>query len=100
MFDIGSYDINNDSSVMANSEIGARFENQSFNLPRDTDMLGYDFKLLPFFLLGDEIRPLRPWLLRPFSVPEHETVYNYRHSTARRNRKTRLEFSQLDSVFF
>lgn len=51
LFDIGSYDSNNNSSILANSRIGARLENQSFDLPRDTDLFGCDFKPLPIFPL-------------------------------------------------
>ena len=45
-------------------------------------------ELLPFFLVGDEIFSLKPWLMRPISgnklVDERSKVFNYRHSRARR----------------
>ena len=70
-------------TVVANSRMGARLKNQSFNLLHDTDLVGSYFKPLPFFLFADEILPLRPWLLRPSpqrTLLEDERVYNYRHS--------------------
>ena len=43
---------------------------------------------LPFYLLGNEIFPLKPWLMRPYPGPMmvYETVkiFNYRHSRERR----------------
>ena len=38
-------------------------------------------------MLGDEIFPLKKWLMRPFpgrNATEEEKIYNYRHSRARR----------------
>lgn len=44
--------------------------------------------LTVFFLVGDEIFSLKPWLMRPISgnklVDERSKVFNYRHSRARR----------------
>ena len=42
---------------------------------------------IPYFLVGDEIFPLRPWLLCPYPgklLQLLEMIYNYRHSRARR----------------
>ena len=42
---------------------------------------------IPYFLVGDEIFPLKPWLLRPYPgrlLQLLEMIYNYRHSRARR----------------
>ena len=38
---------------------------------------------IPYFLVGDEIVPLKPWLLRPYPGRHFqllEMIYNYRHS--------------------
>ena len=87
LFDIGSYGSNNDSGILANSEMGMRFEVKDFNLPQDKDLEECPYKPLPYFLLGDEIFPLKPWLMRPFpgnNLSEENRIYNYRHSRARR----------------
>ena len=43
---------------------------------------------LPFFLVGDEIFPLKKWLMRPYPgtdlACEENKIYNYRHSMVRR----------------
>ena len=87
LFDVGAYGSNNDSGVLANSEMGIRFADQDFELPKDQKLSGCDYGELPYFLVGDEIFPLKPWLMRPFPgrrLPEDERIYNYRHSRARR----------------
>lgn len=41
---------------------------------------------LPFYLVGDEIFALKPWLLRPYpgkNIEEEESIFNYRLSRAR-----------------
>ena len=60
LFDIGSYGSNNDSGVLANSEMGIRFATNDFNLPIAEKLNGCAYKPLPYFLLGDEIFPLKP----------------------------------------
>lgn len=87
LFDIGAYGSNNDSGVLANSEMGARLENNTFNVPIAEELDGCSYKPLPYFLIGDEIFPLKSWLMRPFpgkNSSEEERIYNYRHSRARR----------------
>ena len=42
---------------------------------------------LPFVLIGDDIFPQKSWLMKPFpgkGLAEHQRVYNYRLSRARR----------------
>lgn len=63
----------NDSDILDNLEMGIR--------------------PLPFFLLGDEIFPWRPWLLRQYAgriLPRDERVYNYRYSRAQKNIENRF----------
>ena len=64
MFDLGSYDSNNDSGILLHSEMGYQFENDQVNLPETKP--GCDFDELPYFLLGDDIFPLKPWLIRGY----------------------------------
>ena len=87
MFDVGEYGSNNDSGILANSIMGKRFERETIVLPEPTDLPGCNFSPLPYYLLGDEIFPLKHWLIRPFpgkSMTEEHRIYNYRHSRARR----------------
>ncbi|XP_066936564.1 putative nuclease HARBI1 [Clytia hemisphaerica] len=90
LFDVGAYGSNNDSGVLANSEMGMRFAEQDYDLPKEEKLSGCNFGSLPYFLVGDEIFPLKPWMMRPFPgrcLPEDERIYNYRHSRARRTIK-------------
>eukprot|EP00795_Rhopilema_esculentum_P005709 gene5709-10959_t len=87
LFDLGQYGSNNDSGVLANSQMGRMFEDDALNVPGERKLCGDDQKSLPYFLLGDEIFPLKTWLLRPYpgqNANEEQKVYNYRHSRARR----------------
>jgi hypothetical protein len=83
--DVGQYGSNNDSGVLAESAISNAFENNTLNLPEIETIHGTDLEA-PYFLVGDAIFPLKPWLMRPFpgKLPEEEKIYNYRHSRARR----------------
>ena len=85
--DVGQYGSNNDSGVLANSRMGIRFDQEKMKLPADEKIEGIDEPdKFPYFLLGDEIFPLKHWLMRPYpgKLPEEERIYNYRHSRARR----------------
>ena len=84
--DIGQYGSGNDSGVLKQSAMGKGFENYSFNIPKPSNVNGID-GALPYFLVGDEIFPLKKWLLRPYPSPlddESKKIYNYRISRARR----------------
>ena len=87
LFDIGSYGSNNDSGVLATSLIGQLLENGNMKLPQPQSLPACSFEPLPYFLLGDDIFPLKTWLMRPypgFNLSEEQRVYNYRHSRGRR----------------
>ena len=87
LFDLGQYGSNNDSGVLANSQMGQMFEDDLLHVPPDTKLQKDDLHDCPYFLLGDEIFPLKKWLMRPFpgkTADEKERIYNYRHSRARR----------------
>ncbi len=41
----------------------------------------------PYFIIGDNAFPLKTWMMKPFghkNLPEHERIFNYRLSRARR----------------
>ena len=55
LVEIDQYGSTNDISALNNSEMEKAFEDGSMSLPQ-----------LPFYLVGDEISALEPWLLRPY----------------------------------
>ena len=65
-----------------------RFENGTINLPKPNTVEGCSYDPLPYCMVGDEIFPLKNWLMRPYPgrqlQEEDGTIYNYRHSRARR----------------
>ena len=87
LFNSGQLRSNNDSRVLANSELGQLLEQNRLNLPFETNLITNDNCTAPYFLLGDEIFPLKKWVMRPHSAlnaGEEERVYKYRHSRERR----------------
>ena len=86
LIDIRQYGSNNDSGVLKNCEIGKNFESGCINLPSPETVEGCNFDPLPYFMVGDEIFPLKTWLMRPYpgKLTEEQRVFNYRQSQARR----------------
>ena len=84
--DIGAFGGNNDAAVLSDSAFGQSFDNSpnKLNIPAPAP---HGSKTLPYVLLGDDIFPLKPWLLKPYpgkKLTEEQRVYNYRLSRARR----------------
>ena len=84
--DIGAHGANNDAAVLAESEFGKIFsENpETLQLPKP-NLVGN--ATLPYVLVGDDIFPLKPWLMKPFpgnGLQEPQRIFNYRLSRARR----------------
>ena len=87
LYDIGSYGSNNDSGVLANSMMGRMLEDNRLKVPIPEKLDGCKCEPLPYFLVGDEIFPLKLWLIRPYpgkGLTEEQRIYNYRHSRCRR----------------
>ena len=82
---VGDFGSSNDSGIFAKSSTGKRFEEQKMKFPNAKPLLGYK-ENLPYFLVDDEIFPLKTWLMRPYpatlSLPQK--VFNYCLSWARR----------------
>ena len=66
--------------------MGGYFEDHLNNIPQPESVKGCGFDPLPFFLVGDEISPLKAWLMRPYpgKLAEQKRVFNYYLSRARR----------------
>ena len=66
--------------------MGHRFQNGEMNLLDAEYLEGCNFDPLPYFLIADEIFPLRTWLMRPIpgKLSLAEQILNYRLSRARR----------------
>ena len=87
LFDFGSYGSNNDCGILANSQLGKALESNGLHIPKDEPLEGCAFSPLPYYLLGDDIFPLKKWLIKPYpgrNLTDEEKVYNYRVSRCRR----------------
>ena len=86
LVNVGDFGSNNDSGILAKSSMGKRFEEQKMNVPNAKSLLGYAEDNIPFFLVGDEIFPLKTWLMRPYpgNLSLGQKIFNYRLSRARR----------------
>ena len=70
VFDFGSYGSNNDCEEL---------EANTFNIPEDEPLDGCNFTPLPYFLLGDDIFPLKKWLIKPYlgrNLSEEQNIYH------------------------
>ena len=78
---------NNDSGILANSNFGKKFLQGEMGVMAATNLQGCAYDPLPYFLVGDEIFPLKTWLMRPYggkNLTEGQRIFNYRLSRARR----------------
>ena len=70
----------NNSGGLRNSQMEKGFENDTFNIHLPSKIPGIEEDLL-FFLVGEEIFPLKSWLQRPFPGPlpdESKKIFNHR----------------------
>ena len=65
MFDLGQYGSNNDTGILKNSLFGKKFESGRMNTTGPRSLPDCRFDPLPDFV-GDEIFPLKTWLMRPY----------------------------------
>ena len=86
LIDIGSYESNNDCGILVKPLIGKKFDDIKMNLPSAEDLAGFSRNPLNYFLVGDEIFPLKGWLLRPYpgNLTDSQKVFKYRLSRSRR----------------
>ena len=62
LFDLGQYGSNNDSGILSNSVMGDLLENGKLRIPKSR-IINENVGALPCYLLGDEIFPLKTWLM-------------------------------------
>ena len=77
----------NDCNVLANSFLRKGLESNKIQLPPDEPLDGCAFSPLPYYLLGDDIFPLKKWSIKPClgkHLTEEQKIYNYRLSCCRR----------------
>ncbi|XP_011174775.1 protein ALP1-like [Solenopsis invicta] len=85
--DIGATGRQSDGGVFRNSEIGKRFEANSFKLPTPRQIEN-NGPALPYVLVADEAFPLSMYMMRPYprsgKLDIGKKIFNYRLSRARR----------------
>ena len=94
-FDMGTNGRAGDASVFRESALGKRLERNELGIPGPRPLPSSNYPL-PFFIVGDDAFPLKPYLLKPhpakrigdMAVLEQERrmerMFNYRLSRARR----------------
>ena len=68
-----------------NSELGKKLEQGALSIPQAISLDGCLDDLLPYFLVGDGIFPLKTYLMRLYlgsTLTEKKSVYNYQRSRA------------------
>ena len=84
MVDIGGYDRDNDATIFNESAFGQAFKNSTVPIPNPKKKGEFT---LPYVIMGDDIFPLKPWLIKPYSdrdLADEHRVFDYRLSTRRR----------------
>ena len=87
LVDVGDSGCHSDGGVLFNSTFGKALDDGRLNFPSDCPLPGTSSPILPHVIVGDEVFPLKKYLMRPFPgrfLPENLAVYNYRLSRARR----------------
>lgn len=82
---VGSPGKNADAGIFKRSTLSTALERGTLGLPAP-DPLPDDDRDMPYFIVGDEAFPLRPWLMKIFpnrNLTHAERIFNYRLSRAR-----------------
>lgn len=82
--DIGSYGGENDAAIFGRTKLFDDFENKTIKIPSPENIDGTEY---PYVIVGDEIFPLKTWLMKPYggsNLRHDQQVFNYRLSRARR----------------
>ena len=84
LVDIGSLGRDNDAAILSESVFGKTFASgpEAFDVREPRTVENYN---LPYVLVGDEMFPLKPWLMKPFpgrGLDDFQRIYNYRLYTS------------------
>ena len=80
LYDFGQYRSNMDSGLLLNSTMGELLETNKLQIPYATTFFGCAYDPLLYFLVSDEIFPLKTYLMRPYPdsrLTAAEAIYNY-----------------------
>ena len=79
LHDTGQLGSNNDSGVLANSGIMEIVEGNKLGLTSPSAYKSCTSNPLPYFFIGDDIFPLKTWLMRPFNgkLTKLQRSFNY-----------------------
>nr|CAI5865988.1 unnamed protein product [Callosobruchus analis] len=80
--DIGAYGSEHDASVFRRSQMGIMLEAGTVALPQSTTLPGSNIEM-PYFFVGDEAFPLKPYIMRPYpgrNLDLQKSVFNYSNS--------------------
>lgn len=87
LVDIGAYGSQSDGAVFSESAFGQGLESGRIKLPASTPLPNTDINF-PYYFVGDEAFPLKPYILRPYPGrnldEKKKKIFNYRLSRARR----------------
>ena len=75
---VGSYGSSSDGQIFNNSELRPMLEEVTLDLPPPSSLL-HDDRDTPYFLIGDDAFPLRPWMMKPYSrrhLDHDERIFN------------------------
>ncbi len=84
--DLGGMGSASDAQIYNNSELKEGTEGGTIGFP-DPEPFPNCEKAVPYFLIGDDAFALRPTMMKPYStrgMTNHERIFNYRLSRARR----------------
>ena len=79
LFDVRQYGSNKDAGKQTNSNIGQKIEAGDMNIPPLRHLDGCSFDPFLHYLVGEEIFPLKTWLMRPYpgQLSEEERILHY-----------------------
>lgn len=86
LVDCGAYGSKNDAGIFTRSEFGKAVQNNTLNLPRETNLSASNI-MTPCFFVGDKAFSLSRYMMRPYSgrqLEKKKKIFNYRLSRARR----------------
>ncbi|XP_071834895.1 uncharacterized protein [Apostichopus japonicus] len=83
---VGAEGSASDAQIFNHSQLRDLIEGDDLGFPRPCPLPGGDVDV-PYFIIGDDAFPLRPWMMKPFSrrqMAPDQQIFNYRLSRARR----------------